>query len=80
VNQFIVAEITKNWQGEWSGPSPRPEQLLCGKFELAIEVNRQRGYRLHSFQLHRLMTGPDMLNETIIAVFERVSAEGRGRP
>jgi hypothetical protein len=38
-----------------------------------IERNLRRGYRLHSFNMHRLMTRPEELNETIIAVFERES-------
>jgi len=65
---FIVAEISKNWrddQPHTAGP------LLAELFEAAIEHNRQRGYRLHSFQLHRLMTSINGMNETIIAVFER---------
>lgn len=72
VNQrFIVAEISKTWV---NGNSPTP--LLCEQFEMVIEHNRTRGYRLHSFQLHRLIVSrysdqsDDQMNETIIAVFE----------
>lgn len=66
---FIVGEVSKNWrQGQpLAGPL-----LLAQLFEQMIEVNRQRGYRLHSFSLHRYLTAPDELNETIIAVFEQV--------
>lgn len=74
---FIVAEISKTWiNGEPADPST---PLLCQSFELAIEVNRLRGYRLHSFQLHALMIDraddnhDDQLVETIIAVFEAVT-------
>lgn len=67
--QFIVAEISKNWI---EGRSPSP-LLICEQFELAIEYNRVRGYRLHSFQLHRMMTDERRLNETIIAVFEKAT-------
>lgn len=67
VTQFIVAEVSKNWD---RGMSPEPA-MLCEKFEEVIEFNRCRGYRLYSFQLHRLVTGPGAMNETIIAVFER---------
>jgi hypothetical protein len=65
---FIVAEISKNWIDGISPTVP----LLAEQFEAVIEVNRRRGYRLYSFELHRLLTGPRALNETIIAVFERV--------
>lgn len=68
---FIVAEITKNWiNGQPVGDDPR---LLAQVFEAVIEVNWQRGYRLHSFQLHQLhreKAGQAQLVETIIAVFE----------
>jgi hypothetical protein len=66
VPEFIVAEVSKNW--------PDPEAfpyILCRRFEEVIAHNRQRGYLLHSFSLHRLMTGPKSMNETIIAVFRR---------
>ena len=66
--QFIVAEVSKNWQ---AGQEAAPTGLLCQQFEHVIAVNLQRGYRLHSFQLHRLMTTPEEMNETIVAVFER---------
>lgn len=71
MTQFIVAEVTKNWAGEWVGDPPPPEDCLCGRFEKVIEVNRRRGYRLHSFTMHRLMTGPETMNESIVAVFEK---------
>jgi hypothetical protein len=67
--QFIVAEISKNWQ---DGREMQPSGLIARQFEEVIEANRQRGYRLHSFTLHRLLTGPSEMNETIVAVFERV--------
>ena len=66
---FIVAEVSKNWR---DGFEVTPGTgLLAQQFELVINRNADRGYRLHSFQLHRLMTGPNELNETIIAVFIR---------
>jgi hypothetical protein len=67
VTPFIVAEISKSWI---NGESHTP-LLLAQYFERAIEVNRERGYRLHSFQLHRFMVSFEQMNETIIAVFER---------
>ncbi len=71
MNQFIVGEVSKNWI---DGVSLEPG-LLCQQFEAMIERNRTRGYRLHSFSLHRQMTKPLELNETIIAVFERSDPE-----
>lgn len=68
---FIVAEVSKNWiNGQSATSDPR---ILAQLFEAIIEHNRLRGYRLHSFELHRCMTRPDELNETIIAVFEQVA-------
>lgn len=71
---FIVAEVSKNWI---AGSSPSGPRLICQLFEAVLETNRQRGYELHSFTLHRLLTGPDELNETIIAVFRRQNEEVR---
>jgi hypothetical protein len=65
---FIVAEVSKNWKdGRPFNGSPL---LLSQLFENVINVNNARGYRLHSFQINRIATSPDELNETIIAVFE----------
>ena len=68
MKQFIVAEISKNW---WDGEPVKPTGLLAQQFEHVIAVSLEQGYRLHSFQLYRMMTADDELNETIIAVFER---------
>jgi hypothetical protein len=64
---FIVAEISKNWGPDL--PLTSNPTLISQAFELVINENAQRGYVLHSFQLHRQMLGPDQLNETIVAVF-----------
>jgi hypothetical protein len=67
---FIVAEVSKNWQ---DGHEVTPGSgLIAEQFERVLVTNHARGYRLFHFQLHRMMTGPDTLNETIIAVFEYV--------
>ena len=67
---FIVAEVSKNWT---NGREVTPGSgLLASQFERVINRNHLRGYRLHSFQLHRQMTAPGELNETVIAVFEQV--------
>lgn len=71
MTQFIVGEVSKNWPEE-SGSLPG---LVCTHFENMIEHNRQLGYRLHSFQMNRVMTAPLKMNETIIAVFERMEPE-----
>jgi len=70
---MIVAEISKNWCRPKPGEPMQPVTLgdtINTLFENVIEVNRQRGYKLHSFQIHRVMVDFDNLNETIIAVFE----------
>ena len=73
-DRFIVAELSKNWR---DGAEVRPGSgLLAQQFERAILVNWARGYRLLQFQLHRIMTGPDEMNETIVAVFERRDEQG----
>lgn len=71
MNQFIVAELSKTWI---EGNSPDAE-LIATKFERCIEHNRERGYRLQSFSLHRMMVGISQMNETIIAVFEKEKRE-----
>ena len=71
LDAFIVAEISKSYVdgAPVSGSAP-----LAVSFEMVINKNHERGYRLVSFQLHRMMTRADELNETIIAVFERTAA------
>jgi len=66
--KFIVAEITKNWKE--GVPFMGDTVILANKFEKVIEVNDGRGYRLHSFTLHQLITAPGCMCETIIAVFQ----------
>ncbi len=69
--QFIVAEVSKNWRyGIANSPG-----LLSENFETVIEINHRRGYRLQSFQIHRLLTGLQEMNETLIAVFELIVFE-----
>lgn len=69
---FIVAEISKNWiNGREQTPG---SGLIAQQFEFIINANASRGYRLVTFSLHRMMTRDiEELNETIIAVFERVT-------
>lgn len=69
--RFIVAEVSKNWVRDNEATIP---WLLSQQFEQIVNVNYGRGYRLHSFTLHRLALSPDEMNETIIAVFEKFDA------
>ena len=76
-DRFIVAEVSKNWI---AGREVTPGSgLIAQQFERLIAHNCARGYRLLTFHLHRLMTQPDELNETIIAVFERDDRRHDGR-
>ena len=70
--EYIVAEVSKNWSGLPPQPVTQGE-CLSGLFERVIKCNRDRGYVLDSWKLNRLMTAPEVMNETIIAVFKRVS-------
>jgi hypothetical protein len=70
MTEFIVAEITANWsKGKLFDPAAG---LISQRFERVIETNLRRGYALHSFQLNRLLTGPESLDETIVAVFQKI--------
>lgn len=68
--RFIVAEVSKNWTDGYHADNDT--RLLAQMFEHIINVNDERGYRLHSFEIHRRMADERTLNETIIAVFERI--------
>ena len=79
MDRFIVAEVSKNWVRD---KAVVDTPLLSQQFEGVVNRNHKRGYRLHSFSLHRLANGIDELNETIIAVFEKqdVIEQGDGYP
>lgn len=62
MDEFIVAEISKNW------PDEQPV-LLSEMFEKCINFNLKRGYKLHSWRLGRVGDS-GQINETIIAVFQ----------
>jgi hypothetical protein len=66
--RFIVAEVSKNWI---NGREVVSNGTLSQLFEGVVNKNADRGYRLLTFQLHRIMARPDEMNETIIAVFEK---------
>ena len=74
--QFIVAEVSKVWRGRRQGQWPTMQQsdLISGRFEHVINVNRDRGYWLHSFTLSQVITAADELTETIVAVFHKEPA------
>lgn len=64
-SKFIVAEVSKNWKwGEGSA------ELLSQKFELVINTNLERGYKLIDWKISTVVH-QDVLNETIIAIFEK---------
>lgn len=67
--KMIVAEVSKNWH-EASVFNETPLNVL---FEIVIERNLERGYKLHSWRLNRINDAKGILNETIIAVFEHQS-------
>lgn len=70
MREFIVAEVSKNWEpGEV--PPATAEGFICGMFEKLIDVNARRGYDLYQWNLHRLYTPAGHLNETIVAVFRK---------
>lgn len=70
MQRFIVGEVTCNWQ---NGTLVEPSLgLMCQRFENLIAVNLDRGYVLHSFNLHQLAEGYSRMHETIVAVFELV--------
>jgi hypothetical protein len=71
--KFIVAEVTKNW------PSGTPvNNLLSQQFETVINVNVQRGYKLIDWKIN-VSSHPDLLTETIIAIFEFLGSEPEGK-
>jgi hypothetical protein len=62
----IVAECSKNWN---NAAGPWPMVPIAVDFQAIIERNRRRGYRLDDWKFFQVLTGPDSLIETIIAVF-----------
>jgi len=67
--RFVVGELSKNWFGKNEAMATG---LLSHQFEDMLNVYFTRGYRLVTFSLHRLMITHSDLNETLIAVFERI--------
>lgn len=66
--QFIVAEITKHWMAEIPIENLL-ENLLSQQFEVVINTNFQRGYRLVDWKMNQIYRG-EIFTETIIAIFE----------
>lgn len=70
--QFIVAEISHQWKNGLPNDDLSSRQnFVSQKFEAVINRNLERGYALHSFQLHQVRLGEDGLLETIVAVFQK---------
>jgi hypothetical protein len=65
MDRFIVAEVTKNWKAD----TPVAD-LIGQKFELVINTNADRGYKLIDWKYNTIVSG-DILTELIIAIFER---------
>lgn len=65
-NRFIVSEVTKNW----AIGTPIAD-LLSQKFELVINTNRERGYKLIDWKIYTF-SNHSIYTETIIAIFEKI--------
>ena len=73
----IVAEISRNWNPGFD--MERAQALIGQDFQNVIRVNGERGYRLSSWKLSASTPGvavgslsASQVNETIVAVFEKV--------
>lgn len=81
-DRFIVAEISKNWE-----QNTGPTDLLSQRFEMVINKNLERGYKLIDWKINGLtynvkeQMDPDnerwttVVNETIIAIFEKINPD-----
>lgn len=67
MSKFIVAEVSKNWH-----TSAQASNLISQQFESVINVNAERGYTLTDWKIVRTYLQEGWLNETIIAIFEKV--------
>jgi hypothetical protein len=68
--KFIVAEVSKNWQ---AGDTAEQE-LLSQRFEAVINTNLARGYLLVDWKTS-VYVHDEIVNESIFAVFEKMSSE-----
>lgn len=68
--KMIVAEVSKTWTSADHVKKVDTRTTLSGQFERVIEVNLERGYHLQSWRMSQIMTGPEVMTETIIAVFK----------
>lgn len=66
MDNFIVAEITKNWDTQ----TPVTD-LLSQRFESVINVNHERGYKLTDWKITSIIND-GILTETIIAIFTKI--------
>lgn len=66
MSEFIVAEITKNWEDG----IPIVDDLLSHRFEKVLNTNLNRGYELHDWKFSSVIHN-GVLTETIIAVFKK---------
>lgn len=70
MEKFIVAEISKNWI---FGNSTDGKENIGHQFTLIINHNYERGYTLKDWK-HTVTLYEGMMNETIIAIFEKLDA------
>lgn len=69
MEKFIVAEISKTWDGNFDENTPM-SQLIGQKFENVINTNLKRGYTLGEWRFSNTYnTDRLQLVETIIAIF-----------
>lgn len=68
MDRFIVAEITKTWKR-----ATPVDNLICQQFEMVINTNLQRGYKLADWRLCAV-SNITTVTETIVAIFERVDS------
>jgi hypothetical protein len=69
--KYLVGEVTKTWD---DGEEP-DLTLVSEMFQQLINDQLGNGYRLHSWQLSRVMNGIQSINETIVAVFQKADTE-----
>ena len=68
ITEMIVAEVSKSWPAVIT----EPIDIISKRFEEVIRVNRERGYKLNSWQLSAASPSRGIMVETIIAVFVKV--------
>lgn len=69
MKKFIVSEVTKNWDYA----TERDGDFISQRFELVLNENAKRGYRLVDWKLNTVINESEgVLTETIVAIFEQM--------